>query len=49
MKSIVLSRSGEVKASSLNLFLIAEEKDLPILWLEKSDSLKKEKGENWCP
>jgi hypothetical protein len=41
MKSLVLSRSGEVKTSSLNLYLIAEEKDMPILWLEKSDSLKK--------
>ena len=29
------------------LIKIANEKDLPILWMESSDYLKKEKGMNW--
>ena len=26
---------------------VANEKDLPVLWLEASDFMKKEKGMNW--
>ncbi len=28
---------------------MANDKDLPVLWLDSSDSLKKEKGMNWVP
>ena len=29
------------------LYKVANDKDLPILWLESSDYIKKEKGMNW--
>lgn len=47
LKAICLAEAGFISESMKYLTKVAFEKDLPIIWLESSDYLKKEKGMNW--
>ena len=47
LKTIMSAESGYISESITQLSKVANTKDLPILWLESSDFLKKEKGMNW--
>jgi hypothetical protein len=46
---MLLAESGLIAESMDYLTKVANEKDLPLLWLEASDFLKREKGMNWVP
>ena len=47
LKAICLAEAGFIAEAMKYLTKVAFEKDLPIIWLESSDYLKKEKGMNW--
>lgn len=48
-KAILLAELGLVSEAMTYLIKVANEKDLPVLWLDSSEFLKKEKGMNWVP
>ena len=48
-RSILLAESGLVSEAISYLIKVSNDKDLPILWLDSSDFLKKERGMNWVP
>lgn len=44
---IALANCGLISESIKYLTKVANEKDLPTLWIEPSDQMKKDKGSNW--
>lgn len=44
---IALANCGLISESITYLTKVANEKDLPTLWIEPSDQMKKDKGSNW--
>lgn len=47
IKAIALANCGLISESLLYLARVANEKDLPNLWIDPSDQMKREKGSNW--
>jgi hypothetical protein len=47
LKSIALASCGLISESIIYLAKVYQEKDLPNLWIDSSDQMKKDKGANW--
>jgi hypothetical protein len=47
LKAIALASSGLISDSITTLAKVYHEKDLPNLWIESSDQLRRDKGYNW--
>lgn len=47
LKAICLADTAYISEAMKYLTKVSAEKDLPIIWLDSSDYLKKEKGMNW--
>lgn len=47
IKAIALAHCGLISEAIVYIAKVSQEKDLPITWIDPSDHLKREKGQNW--